>query len=105
MQTIVSIPHHEYPAAVRDLVEGKLQHLLKYYERIVSLRAVLSREAGDHRVELVATVGHGVTLVVDSREDSLETALSDSLERMQRVLTRHKTKLADKYRRGGRAGH
>jgi len=105
MQTIVSIPHHEYPAAVRDLVEERLQHLLKYYERIVSLRAVLSREAEEHRVELVATVGHGVTLVVDSREDSLETALSDSLERMQRVLTRHKTKLADKHRRGGRVGH
>ena len=105
MQTIVSIPHHEYPAAVRDLVEEKLQHLLRYFERIVSVRAVLTRESEEHRVELVATVGQGVTLVVDSREGSFDTALKDSLERMQRVLTRHKTKLEDKQRRGGRIGH
>lgn len=105
MQTIVSIPHHEYPAAVRKLVEEKLQHLLRYYERIVSLRAVLTREADVHRVELVATVGHGVTLVVDSGADSLDTALSESIERMRRVLTRHKTKLENKHRRGGRLGH
>lgn len=105
MQTIVSIPHHEYPATVREYVEEKLQNLLKYYERIVSIRAVLTREADVHRVELVATVGHGVTLVVDSREDLLETAISDSIERMRRVLTRHKTKLADKHRRTGRPGH
>ena len=71
MKTIVSIPHHEYPAAVRDLVERKLQQIAKYYERIESLRAVLTREADDHRVELVATVGHGVTLVVDCRENLL----------------------------------
>jgi len=105
MQTIVSIPHQEYPATVRDLVEEKLQHLLKFNERIVSLRAVLTREADEHRVELVATVGHGVTLVVDSRGATLETSLADSLERMRRVLTRHKTKLETKSRRGGRAGH
>ena len=105
MQTIVSIPHNEYPAAVRNHVEEKLQHLLRYYERIVSLRAVLSRQGEKHCVELVATVGHGVTLVVESREASLETSLSDSIERMRRVLTRHKTKLADKHRRGGRVGH
>jgi len=105
MKTIVSIPHHEYPAAVRDLVERKLQQIAKYYERIESLRAVLTREADDHRVELVATVGHGVTLVVDCRENLLEAALAEAIERMRRVLRRHKTKLENRHRRGGRVGH
>ena len=78
MKTIVSIPHHEYPATVRELVEEKLQNLAKYYERIESLRAVLSREAEEHRVELVATVGQGVTLVVDSRGDLFESSLAQT---------------------------
>lgn len=105
MKTIVSIPHHEYPARVREHVEERLQHLIKFYERIVSLRAVLAREGQDHRVELVANVGHGVTLVVDSREDQLEAAVDGALQRMTRVLTRHKTKRAKRHRRGGRVGH
>jgi ribosomal subunit interface protein len=105
MKTIVSIPHHEYPARVRETVEEKLQNLLKFYERIVSMRAVLARESDTHRVELVANVGNGVTLVVESREGLLEAAIDEAIHRMGRVLTRHKTKLADKYRRGGRVGH
>ena len=105
MQTIVSIPHHEYPARVREQVETKLQHLVKFYERMVSLRAVLSREGELHRVELVANVGHGVTLVVDSRQEQLESAVDDAVQRMTRVLNRHKTKRAQRQRRGGRIGH
>jgi putative sigma-54 modulation protein len=105
MKTIVSIPHHEYPARVREHVESRLQGLVKFYERIVSLRAVLSREGEQHRVELVAHVGHGVTLVVESRRDQLEAAVEDALQRMTRVLTKHKTKRAQRHRRGGRVGH
>ncbi len=105
MKTIVSIPHHEYPARVREAVEEKLHHLLKYYERIVTLRAVLARENEEHRVELVAGVGRGVTLVVESRQDLLESAVDEAISRMGRVLTRHKTKLEDRHRRGGRIGH
>jgi ribosomal subunit interface protein len=100
MKTIVSIPHHEYPALVRDLVEAKLQHLAKYYNRIVSLRAVLERENEAHRIELVVNVGHGVTLVVDSRGPLLEATLDEALGRMTRTLTRHKGKIRS--RRGKR---
>jgi ribosomal subunit interface protein len=105
MKTIVSIPHREYPARVREVVEDKLQNLVKFYDRIVSIRAVLARESDEHKVELVAGVGHGVTLVVESRESLLEAAVDEAISRMSRVLTRHKKKLEDRYRRGGRAGH
>ena len=99
MKTLVSIPHHEYPMHVRDTVEAKLQELLKYYERIVSLRAVLERQGETHRVELVATLGHHATLVVDARGDVLHNVLETALERMKGVLKRHKTRLEGKRRR------
>lgn len=105
MKTLVSIPHHEYPAQVRENVETKLQHLAHYFERIVSVRALLERQGGVHRVEIVVNVGHGVTLVVDARGETHEATLEDALARMTRVLKRHKTKLTERGRRGGRVGH
>ncbi len=105
MKTLVSIPHHEYPARVREHVEAKLQHLAHYFERIVSVRALLERQAEQHRVELVVNVGHGVTLVIDARGEGHEATLDDALARMTQVLKRHKARLTDRSRRNGRPGH
>lgn len=102
MKTVVQIPHHEYSAAVRDQVEGRLQQLLHYYERIVSLRAVLERQSNEHRVELVANVGHHALLVVDARASVLERAVDEALSRMRTILERHKGKRTDRRRRSER---
>ncbi len=103
MKTLVSIPHHEYPPGIREHVEEKLQHLARFFDRIVSIRALLEKQAELHRVELVANVGHGVTLVVDARGATPEATLDDALDRMGRVLRRHKTRMTDRHRRNGRA--
>lgn len=101
MLTQVSILHHDYPALVRDTVDQKLQHLVKFYDRIVSVRAMLERQHTDHRVELVANVGHGAVLVVDARSDVFQAALDEALTRMERLLKRHH----DKHLQGRRRGH
>lgn len=88
MQTLVSILHHDYPALVRDTVDAKLQHLGKFHDRIVSMRAMLERQHTDHRVELVANVGRGAVLVVDSRRDDFGAALEEAMSRMERLLKR-----------------
>ncbi len=102
MKTVVQIPHHEYSAAVREHVESRLHQLLHYYERIVSLRAVLERQSDQHRVELVANVGHHATLVVDARAGVLEGAIDEALGRMRTILERHKGKRAGRRRRAER---
>ena len=104
MKTLVSAPHHAYPANVRDSVEARLQSLTKYFERIESLRALLDREGDLHRVELVTHVGHGATLVVEATAMTLDQALEDAIQRMKGVLTRHKQRLVQRNRRGKRAG-
>jgi ribosomal subunit interface protein len=88
MQTQVSILHHDYPSQVRETVDGRLQHLTKFHDRIVSLRALLERDHDAHRVELVASVGHGAVLVVDARDEGFTTALDEALRRMERLLKR-----------------
>jgi ribosomal subunit interface protein len=104
MKTLVSVPHHDYPASARDSVEAKLQNLSKYFERIESLRAVLAREHDSHRVELVAHVGNGATLVVDAQATvSLDAAVDAALARMKGVLSRHKDRLVRRNRRPKRS--
>lgn len=102
MQTQVSILHHDYPAAIRDGVEQKLQHLVKFYERTVSMRALLERQNEAHRVELVANVGQGAVLVVDARDTAFAIALEEAIKRMERLLKRHNSKHIEARRRSGR---
>ena len=99
MQTHVSILHHDYPATVRDMVDAKLQHLVKFYDRIVSVRALLERQAELHRVELVAAVGHGAVLVADARNEEFSTTLDEAVTRMERLLKRHHDKFIFQRRR------
>jgi ribosomal subunit interface protein len=101
MKAEVAILHHEYPSIIRDHVMEKLQHLVRYYDGTVSMRAVLERQHDLHRVELVANVRRGVTLVVDARGQSIQGALEEALTSMSRVLSRHKTKLKEEGRRKG----
>ena len=102
MKTIVSVPHRAYPNSVRDSAEAKLQQLAKYFDRIASLRAVLDREHDSHKVEIVVHVGHGATLVVDSKAATFDAALEDALTRMKSLLTRHKQRLVQRHRRARR---
>jgi ribosomal subunit interface protein len=101
MQTHVAILHHDYPAQVRDTVDTKLQQLVKFYDRIVSVRAMLERQHDEHRVEIVANVGHGTVLVVDARSDGFSGALDEAMSRMQRLLQRQHDKQNGHGRRRG----
>ena len=93
MKTEVAIHHHEYPPAVREKVEDRVQGLGKYFDRIISVRAFLERQHDVHRAELVANVGRGVVLVVDARSGTIGEALDEALDRMGRALSKHKEKI------------
>jgi ribosomal subunit interface protein len=104
MQKQVSILHHDYPGRVRDEVDTRLDHLLKYYERIVSSRALLERHNEEHRVEIVCNVGHGAVLVADARKEGFSAALDEAFDRMHALLVRHREKHMDQRRRAPREG-
>jgi ribosomal subunit interface protein len=103
MQTQVFIAHHDYPSRVRETVEQKLQSLLRFHPRTVSMRALLERHNEEHRVEIVASVGGGAVLVADARKDAFTSALDEALDRMERLLKRHNGKRHEARRRAPRA--
>ena len=104
MKTEVSILHHDYPSRVRETVEGKLSHLVKFYDRVVSVRALLERQNEDHRVEVVANVGRGQVLVAEASNESFSSALDLAVDRMVRLLKRQHDKVTRSRHRGGRIG-
>jgi len=99
MKVEVVILHHEYPSRLRDYAEEKIQQLERFFERTISIRAMLERQHDEHRAELVANVGRGVVLVVDAREAGIKAALDEAMDRMARVLKRHKAKRTSERRR------
>ena len=99
MKTEVAIIHHEYPTSIRDHAVAKLQHLVRYFEGTVSVRAVLERQHDEHCAELIANVRRGVVLVVDARADGITAALDEAVTRMGRVLARHKARLKETRRK------
>ena len=100
MKTQVSILHHDYPGRVRDLVDEKLQGLTRFFGRVVSVRANLERQNEDHRVELVANVGHGSVLVADVRGEAFRSTLDQAIDSMSRQLRKHHDKQIERNRRG-----
>ncbi|MCP3916927.1 MAG: ribosome-associated translation inhibitor RaiA [bacterium] len=105
MKTQVTILHHDYPARVRDFVEGKIQTLSRFHDRAISMRANLERQSEDHRVELIANVGRGSVLVADAKGEALGPVLEEALDRMARQMKRHHDKVTRDRHRGGRPGH
>lgn len=102
MQTQVSILHNDYPAGMRALVDEKLQGLTRFCGHIVSMRALLECDKDEHRVEIIAHVGHGNPLIADSRGTSFAAALDQALDRMGGIMRRHTEKLTLGRRRAAR---
>jgi len=105
MKTEVAILHKDYPSEIRDGVEAKLQTLVKYFDRVKSIRAMLERQKEDHRVEIVTNCGRGTVLVADSHGDTFSTVLDEACDRMTRQLKKHHDKVTKDRHRGGRSGH
>ena len=102
MKTEVAILHNEYPPELREYAEEKLRHLTRFNDRTISVRALLDRESVEHKAKLVASVRHGVVEEVEGRADSIRAALDEAIQRMGRVLSKHKDKLTQANRRGTR---
>jgi ribosomal subunit interface protein len=99
MRTEVSILHHDYPGDLRAQVEGKLLSLARFNDQAFSLTARLERQGHEHRVELVAHISHGGTLVADVCQARFSASLEEALDRMRCLLRKAREKQVDSRRR------
>ena len=99
MRTEVSILHHDYPGDLRVQVEAKLLSLARFNDQALSITARLERQGNEHRVELIAQISHGATLVADVSQIRFSASLEEALDRMRCLLRKAMEKQVDSRRR------
>jgi len=85
---------------VRRYAAEKVEKLNHFFDRITSVRVVLSAEENErHGVELVVAAGGGATFVAEERGPEPFAAVDLAVHKMERQLARHKEKLQERHRR------
>jgi len=84
--------HYELAPALKDYAEGKVQHLKRYFDHIVSAHVVFSLEKYRHKVEITLHV-NGKDFISEEESDDMYVSVDRSIEKLERQLKRHKDKI------------
>jgi len=99
MNIEVSMLSKEYKTDLRTFVEEKVSGLVKFNDRLNSIRAVLDQQHDDHMVELVAKVDGVDPMVIEQKGENPRAAVDMAVERMGRTLRKQREKVMDARRR------
>jgi putative sigma-54 modulation protein len=89
----------EITAALRDYVEAKFARLQRHFEQPFEVRAQLGLDKPDHRAEATITCA-GRTFHADAAAVDMYAAIDLLLDKLDRLLLKHKSKQVDQQRRG-----
>ncbi|MGV8941486.1 MAG: ribosome hibernation-promoting factor, HPF/YfiA family [Lysobacter sp.] len=89
----------EITAALRDYVEAKFGRLQRHFEQPFEVRAQLGLDKPDHRAE-ATIICAGRTFHADAAAIDMYAAIDLLLDKLDRLLLKHKSKLVDQQRRG-----
>lgn len=83
--------------ALRNYVEAKLDKLARHFDHRLEARVMLSVEKLEHKVDatLIAT---GRTLHADAVAESMYTAIDLLIDKLDRLVLKHKEKLTNHHR-------
>lgn len=99
MKTSLTARHFNMSDKVRDHAMESMAHLEKYFERIVGIQMVLSKEKERWGAEVIVGVP-GDTLTAESQDDLLFSAIDDAMAKAERQLKKYKSKV--KHEKGRR---
>ncbi len=82
-----------------DFIEGKVEKLSQYFDRIISSEVTLKVDADekpDNKITEIKIVISGDNLFAKKQADSFEEATDLAVEALRRQLKKHKEKLREK---------
>ncbi len=104
MEVRITGRHGDLTDQLKAYVEEKLEPLSRYYQRTRFLEVILD---GDHlgkSVEVKAHLQRGAPLVVSVRHKDLFAAVDLAHDKLERLLTRRKEKVAERRKGRGEQG-
>jgi len=100
LQIEISARHLSVTPDIKDYARKKAQRLLKYYDRIQSIRVVLDQEGGNPSCEMLVDLEHTHNLVGRATDEDVRAAIDSAVDRLERQLVEHKDRTRHRKGRG-----
>ena len=91
----------EITPPLREYVEKRVGKVTKYFEKVEGINVLLTVTKGQHVVEVTVEVPNGVLLRGEESTTDMYTSIDLVVEKLERQIHKHKTKLAKRFRGGG----
>jgi putative sigma-54 modulation protein len=98
MKIRVSERHIHLRSEVRQGIKDKLEGLERYFDRIISIDAMVEKQKDHFIVRLVAHVVRKKTLKAESQELDLSIAANTAIDNLKTQIVRFKDQLTDHHR-------
>jgi len=99
MDFIVSGKNMEVTDALKDTVERKIGKLNKYFRKNTEAQVTLSVEKNRHIIEITIPFD-GAMLRCEESTDDMYTSIDKAVDKLERQMRKHKTKLERRFRGG-----
>lgn len=86
--------------ALKDYVEKRMKKVTKYFDKTGDISVILKVEKGHHQVEVTVPV-NGILLRGEESTPDMYASIDQVMDKIERQIEKHKTKLAKKFRGGG----
>jgi len=100
LQIEVAARHASVADDMKVYAEKKAQRLLKFYDKIQSIRVVLDKGGDGFRCEMIVDLEHMHDLVAHTAGDEMNAAIDATVDRLERQLIEHKDRTRNRKGRG-----
>lgn len=96
MQIKISARHGQLSDATRSKIEGKVEKLSRYFERLTSIAVTVDLEHPDSpEVEVLASAEHKHDFVATDRSENLLSAVEAAVHKVEQQLKKYKAKIQE----------
>jgi len=100
LQIEVTARHVSVTEELKAYAEKKARRLLKYYNKIQSIRVLLDANGTGFQCEMIVAIEHSHDLVGTTTAPELRVAIDETTDRMERQLVEHKDQIRHRKGRG-----
>lgn len=98
MQSRVTARHFDLTDALREHVDNRSQHLLRFFDHIIDLHWVLDVDKHRHIADLSAKV-YGTVLTGRAETSDMKVSVDEVADKMESQLKKYKSRLKDRDQR------
>ena len=95
MQIKLSSKHMELTEAIQDYARRKASKLDRFFDRIQQIEVVFVRTRNGYYTEIITEIEHHDPIVAHGDNLDLYASIDQGIDRSQRQLTDHKSRLRD----------